>query len=223
LIQYPKKTLLSTPLAIAGTKAGHSPARLTLLVLLVPLVFCLSFVWAAQPLQVSYAEQSAVKEYELKAVYLYNFLQFVQWPDDKRAPAKDKSMVIGIIGESPFGEALEDLRREIRQRSMTPVRFVFYGTYEDVVRESRDIGSCNLLFLCPSEKDRFDRIIADLGNAPILTVADTETFLAAGGMITLVQNKGKIRWMVNRTAVDKAGLRVSAQLLSMAAKVIGGD
>lgn len=189
----------------------------------ITLVLSLSLAEAAPSARIMFAEQTAVKEYELKAVYLYNFLQFVQWPAEKRDPAKDGSMVIGIIGESPFGETLNDLRREIRQRNMTPIKIVYYGTYEDVVRESRDISTCHLLYLCPSERDRFNRIIAELNNAPVLTVADTEHFLSAGGMITLVQSNGKMRWIVNRTAVDRSGLRFSAQLLSMAVKVVGDN
>jgi hypothetical protein len=219
------KYFQQTSLTVNG--AVHASAlcnrvRLAVLALFTFLCF-LSLVWAVQPVRISYAEQPTVKEYELKAVYLYNFLQFVQWPDDKRGSSKDEDMIIGIIGESPFGNSLEDLRREIRQQHMTTVKFVYYGPYEDVIRESRDISSCHLLFLCSSEKGRFAKIIADLNDAPVLTVADTDNFLSSGGMIALVQSKGKIRWMINRTAVDKAGLRFSAQLLSMAVKVEGGN
>jgi hypothetical protein len=201
----------------------RGPALLALLSTVLTLAFSVSLTEAAPSTRIIVAEQSAIQEYELKAVYLYNFLQFVQWPEDKRSLSKDGSMIIGIIGESPFGESLNDLRREIRQRNMPPIKIVYYGTYEDVVRESRDISNCHLLFLCPSERDRFNRIIADLNNAPVLTVADTEHFLSAGGMITLVQSNGKMRWIVNRTAVDKSGLRFSAQLLSIALKVVGDN
>jgi len=225
LIRYLNKT--SSSYSPACKRPVRSPgrrtiARFALLALLGTFAVGLSFVWAVQPTQISYAEQPAVKEYELKAVYLYNFLQFVQWPEGTQSRSKDGTMIIGILGDSPFGESLDDLRKEIRERNMAPVKFVYFGTYEDVMRESRDISGCHLLFLCPSEQSKFARIIADLNDAPVLTVADTENFTSSGGMISLVQNRGKIRWVVNRTAMEKAGLRVSAQLLSMAVKVVGG-
>ncbi|MBI5633666.1 MAG: YfiR family protein [Nitrospirae bacterium] len=187
--------------------------------LLAVLLSLLVTVVCAAPLQrVSYAQQQAVKEYELKAVYLYNFLQFVQWPDSKSVVSKDGTMVIGIVGESPFGTALEDLQSDIQKSGMKPVRIVHYGDYE----ADMDLTTCNLLFVSSSEKGNFRKIVAGLGNAPVLTVADSENFLLSGGMINLVRSGGKIRWSINRTAADRAGLRFSSQLLSIAVKIVEG-
>ncbi len=171
------------------------------------------------PLQrVSYAEQQSVREYELKAVYLYNFLQFVQWPDTKRPLSREGIMVIGIVGESPFGEALSSLQADVRRSGMKQVRIIHYGHYQDQM----DFSECHLLFVSGSERGNFRRIISRLKDAPVLTVADTENFISAGGMINLVQSGGKIRWTINRAAADRAGLRLSAQLLTIAVRVVEG-
>lgn len=212
----------SVSIAAADQQAAltrQSLARLGNFSLLVILIsFLVSVVWAVPLQRVSYAEQQAVQEYELKAVYLYNFLQFVQWPESKQTASKDGTMVIGIVGESPFGDALSDLQSDLQKSGMKPVKIIYYGDYED----DMDLTTCNLLFVSSSEKNNFRKIIADLGGAPVLTVADSESFLASGGMINLAQSKGKIRWSINRTAADRAGLRFSSQLLSMAVKVVGG-
>ena len=182
------------------------------------LFFCLfSVVWAAPLQKVSYDGQQKVQEYELKAIYLYNFLQFVQWPDSQLSLSKDGSVVIGIVGESPFGEALEELQANVRKNGMKPVRIIHYGPYH----EGLNLRNCNLLFVSSSEKHNFSAIIADVMNAPVLTVAETESFLSYGGMISLVKNNEKIRWIINRPAVEKTGLRCSVQLLSIAVKVLG--
>jgi hypothetical protein len=175
-----------------------------------------SFVWAGPLQNVGYAVQQAAQEYELKAVYLYNFLQFVQWPESKRQPLRDGSMIIGVVGESPFGEALNELQTDVRKSGMSPVRIVYYGQFEDY----KDMSTCHLLFVSSSEKRNFAKIVAGLRNAPVLTVADSENFLSSGGMINLVQSGGKIRWTINRAAADRAGFRFNAQLLSMALKVL---
>ncbi|MBA4373303.1 MAG: hypothetical protein C0402_10650 [Thermodesulfovibrio sp.] len=177
-----------------------------------------SFVSAVPLQRVSYAEQPSVREYELKAVYLYNFLQFVQWPESRRTVSKDGAMVIGIVGESPFGEALADLQADVRRSGMKPVRIIQYGPYQDHM----DFGECHLLFVSQTEKGNFRRIIARLKDSPVLTVADTENFISAGGMINLVQSGGKIRWTINRAASDRAGLRLSAQLLTIAVRIVEG-
>ncbi len=187
--------------------------------LLITLFFCLfTFCWAVPLQRVSYAQPQAVQEYELKAVYLYNFLQFVQWPQPKRMISKDGAMVIGVVGESPFGDALEELQADVRKSGMKPVKIIQYGSYQ----ENMDLGSCHLLFMSASEKSNFRKIIAGLRDAPVLTVAESENFLSSGGMVSLVQGGGKVRWMINRTAADRAGLRFSSQLLSIALKVVEG-
>lgn len=188
------------------------------------LVFALAIgmyplVWALPPSGVSYAAQPEVKEYELKAVYLYNFLQFFQWPEARRPAAHDGVMVIGVVGESPFGGALEDLEKNVRRNGMKPVRILYFEPEHAGLSGDAGPASCDLLFLAASEKSRFGSIIASLNGAPVLTVADSDGFLKAGGMINLVHSDGKIRWMINRAPVEKSGLRMSAQLLSMAIKV----
>ncbi|MBF0560263.1 MAG: YfiR family protein [Nitrospirae bacterium] len=182
------------------------------------LVFCLaSFIWALPPQKVSYGGQSTGEEYEVKAVYLYNFLQFIGWPESRNALAKDGAMVIGIVGESPFGEALEELQADLRNNRIKPFKIIYYGPYD----EDTYMDNCHLLFVSASEKRNFERIVSSLKGKPVLTVADTENFIASGGMINLVHSKGKIRWVINRSAMDRAGLHPAAQLLSIAAKVVG--
>lgn len=189
---------------------GRLAYTFTIFFLLVP------FVWAVPMQQVSYGEQLVTQEYELKAVYLYNFLQFVQWPESQRLLSKDGAMVIGVVGDSPFGDAFEELQTTIRKSGMKPVRIIQYGRY----REGLDLRNCHVLFVSVSEKKNFARIVEDLRGAPVLTVADTENFLSSGGMINLVRSQGKIRWMVNRSQAEKAGLRISAQLLTLAVKIV---
>jgi hypothetical protein len=196
--RFPKPGKQHSPLCF-----GKLAYTFTIFFLLVP------FVWAVPMQQVA-------QEYELKAVYLYNFLQFVQWPESQRLLSKDGAMVIGIVGDSPFGEAFEVLQTTIRKSGMKPVRVIHYGSYH----EGLDMRNCHILFVSSSEKKNFAKIVADLRGAPVLTVADTENFLSSGGMINLVQSQGKIRWMINRAQADKAGLRFSAQLLTLAVKVV---
>lgn len=179
-------------------------------------LYLFSSAWSAQIYQAGYEQGPSAKEYELKAVYLYNFLQFVQWPETKRQLSRDGAMIIGIVGESPFGSALEELQANVRKSGMKPVRIIYFGQYE----EDMNVDACHLLFVSSSEKRNFSKIISSLKGSPVLTVSDAEDFLSSGGMINLVRSHGKIRWTINRPAADRAGLRFSAQLLSIAVKVV---
>lgn len=175
----------------------------------------LSLVWAAPPPQEQAAEQR-VGANELKAVYLYNFLQFVQWPEPRRGAAPASPPTIGVLGDTPLNRTLEELQATLGESGKGPIRVIRFGPH----REGLDLGSCQLLFVGASESGQFDRIIGALRNSPVLTVADAGGFLESGGMIALVESEGRLRWMVNRAAAEKAGLRFNAQLLRLAIKVL---
>jgi hypothetical protein len=200
---------------------GPRLARLALILALA--LGALPLVWAVSPSRVGHAAPAEAEEYELKAVYLYNFLQFLQWPAARPAAARDGVRVIGVVGESPFGNALDDLEKNVRQKGMQLVRIVHFVPARDGMPGAPDLSRCDLLFFASSEKQRFGSLIASLGDAPVLTVADSDEFLASGGMINLVRSGGKIRWAINRAPVERSGLRLSAQLLSMAIKVYDGN
>src|SRR5215510_15410454 len=52
------------------------------------------------------AQVEALPEPQLKALFLYNFAKFVDWPQTA-FPETNSPLVIGIIGENPFEEFLE--------------------------------------------------------------------------------------------------------------------
>ena len=70
----------------------------------------LLWLFLVTPSQVCSASDNAVssEEYALKAVCLYNFTQFTRWPA-VNDPEKSESIVIGVVGQSPFDGAIEEL------------------------------------------------------------------------------------------------------------------
>src|SRR5256885_282744 len=51
--------------------------------------------------------QSAIPEYRVKATFLFQFTQFVDWPRNAFSN-QQTPLVIGILGEDPFGTFLDD-------------------------------------------------------------------------------------------------------------------
>jgi len=167
------------------------------------------------PQSICSARQKA-SENELKAVYLYNFLQFVQWPSEQAGWSKDNAKIIGVVGDSPFGTALAELQINVNKNVANPIRVIYYGRYHEEI----NLNACHLLFVSESEKQHIGKIMSAVKGSPVLTVSDVDDFISSGGMIALVREKGKIRWMINRGLTDKAGLRLSSQLLSIALRVV---
>ncbi|MFW8601125.1 YfiR family protein [Desulfobacterota bacterium M19] len=168
---------------------------------------------AVSPAGASGGREPVIRQVQIKAVYLYNFLHFISWPDRRK---EQVVKVIGVLGDEEMGRSLTELARRLRQRGRTAIRVILYDSY----RPGLDFSACRILFIGRSQADNFKIILSRLKGQPILTVADTRNFLGVGGMIKLVEMGRRIRYQVNLTAARAAGLRLSSQLLESALTVI---
>ena len=170
--------------------------------------------------KISAAAQSKLEaqEYKIKAVYLYNFLLFTEWPkQDSNLKSENETITIGILGNDPFYDSFAEVKDRMIKSKKRILRIKRLGNY----RKNMDLDQCDLLFISSSESNNFKEILRAVNSLPILTVADTKNFIHLGGMINLVKSENKIRWEINRTPVKKVDLRLSSQLLRNAVKVIG--
>ncbi|HEY2328590.1 MAG TPA: YfiR family protein [Verrucomicrobiae bacterium] len=153
------------------------------------------------------------KEYQVKAVFLFNFAQFVEWPTNA-FPETQTPLVIGILGDDPFGAFLDETVRgeTVNTRPLVIRRF----------RRVEDIKMCHILFISQSEAKRLDRIFTDLKDRNILTVGDSENFASRGGMIRFNIEQNKIQLRINLEAAKAANLTISSKLLRPAVIVAPG-
>jgi hypothetical protein len=153
------------------------------------------------------AQAARPSEYQVKAVFLFNFAQFVDWPAeafaDSRAP-----LVIGVLGEDPFGGFL-DQTVSAERLGGRPFEVRRYRAVDEV-------AACHILFINRPAGERLDEVLASLRNRPILTVSDLDGFAKRGGMIRLLTDKGRIRLEVNLEAAQAAHLTISSKLLRVA-------
>jgi hypothetical protein len=149
-------------------------------------------------------------EYQLKAAFLFNFAKFVTWPD-KAFAAPDTPLTIGILGTDPFGSSL---RETVAGKTVN-------GRKIAIKPLSRDdtLSNVHLLFISRSERDRLPAILAALEGQSVLTVSETERFAHIGGMINFFVQAESVRFEFNPPAAERAGLRVSSKLASVAVVV----
>jgi hypothetical protein len=171
-------------------------------------LFTIGFVTAAMPSVGAppAADQQAAFEYQLKAAFLYNLLPFVDWPPEK-LDAPDSAFVIGVLGKDPFGGALEAATqgKKIKQHPLV-VRHV---------SSAAEARTCHLLFISRSEDNRLGAIFKELRDSPVLTVGESENFIARGGMINFVIVENYLRFKTNRLAAKEAGVHLKPQLLDL--------
>jgi hypothetical protein len=146
-------------------------------------------------------------EHQVKAAFLYNFANFVQWPEEALGPA-GAPLKMCVVGTDPFGAALDDAFRHQ----------VVQGRRVQISRGATlaAVGRCHSLFLSQSEQVRWPELLKELGNAPTLTVADGPPLVRQGGMVNFVLEAKRVRFEINRGAADHAGLRISSKLLALA-------
>lgn len=150
-------------------------------------------------------QPSTPSEYQVKAAFLFNFTQFVQWPES--AFAQNQSIVIGILGKDPFGNTLSSMVADehVNGRTVQVVRY----------EQLDDIKNCNILFIPLSERARIPAILDQLKNRNILTVGESEGFARSGGMIHLQNENNKIRLVINHEAARQENLDISVKLLKL--------
>jgi hypothetical protein len=181
-------------------------------------LFFLTLFCLLAPASYSYSQdkKQSPQEYGIKAIFLYNFLQFVHWPVEKCPLLEGKLKEIAVLGDSPIGESLQVLKDELQKTQGTKITVRFLGPYEDGMK----LSGCRLLFITQSEMKNIKKILAGIKDEPVLTVSDTEECLEQGCMIALISRMNKVRWGVNRQSAEQAGLRLSSRLLAMAVKIV---
>jgi hypothetical protein len=147
------------------------------------------------------------KEYQVKAVFLFRFTQFVKWPL-QAFPTAQSPIVLGVLGENPFGDALElAVRGEtVNGRSLNVKEF----------KDVKETGDCQVLFISRSETAHLPGIFDALKGRSVLTVGDDDSFSDRGGMIQFVTEGNRVRFKINRKAAEAAQLKLSSKLLRLA-------
>ncbi len=188
----------------AGVRPG---GRLALLV--VAAVAAGWLAWAAGMPRPSGAEPRVAREHAVKLAYLFNLIRFTRWPEGALPP--DGPFTLGVLGDDPFGPLLAELeRRKLHERPVRVVR----------IRAPEQARECQALFVAASESQRLGAILHLLEGLPVLTFGDLTDFAARGGGVGFVRQGDRVRFEVNLGAIRKAGLRMSSEVLRLAARVL---
>lgn len=157
----------------------------------------------------SSVQAQRVSEYQVKAAFLQNFSRFVEWPASSPAAA----FTICILGDDPFGAWLDEATGGTRIKEK-PLRL-------RRIRQVDEAAGCQTLFISASEAARMRALLDGLQDAPTLTVSDVPQFAQQGGMIGFTTAGGRVRFVANPAVARAAGLQLTAELLRVAAEVVG--
>lgn len=178
-------------------------------------LFTMVIVWALliQPQSTTADEQS--REHLLKAGFIYNFTKFIKWPDGASQPMKSGGTILCVAGEDPFGETLDQLSEKLESK----------GKRLLIRRQptNETLNSCHILFISQSEKSRLREIIEKAERRPILLIGETPGYAQNGVMINFYIEGNRIKFEINKQALERRGLKVSSELLDLARIIEGND
>lgn len=152
-----------------------------------------------------------VSEYQAKALYLYNFAKFVDWPVGA-FPGSAAPLQLCVFRENPFGSDLEQIV-EGKVIAGHPVRIV-------TVQNGDQARGCNILFIGRSQSKQSSQILGVLGPVSVLTVGESKGFVQQGGIVNFVLQDDRVQFEVNQKAAELVRLNISSRLLSLAKLVI---
>jgi hypothetical protein len=151
--------------------------------------------------------QAPSREYQLKAVFLFNFTQFVDWPANAFENAQSP-LVIGVIGDNPFGAYLAQTVSGEKINGH-PLTVQYYKNEEE-------IKLCHILFINVNETKKQEQVLESVKGKNMLTVSDHPDFLKQDGMIRFVTNNNKIKLQINIDACRESKMVLSSKLLRLA-------
>jgi len=155
------------------------------------------------------------REAQLKAVFLFNFAQFTDWPletfEDKTSP-----LVIGILGNDPFGDFLD----ETVKNELVHGRRIRVERYRTLAQ----VKNWHIMYIGFADPERVEQVLKSIKGKPVLTVSDIENSPRGSGIvIKFLTKQNKIRFIINAEVAREARLVLSSKLLHAADEVIGAD
>lgn len=155
--------------------------------------------------------QTELTESQAKASALFNFARYVEWPESAFA-TREAPFVFCLAGRDSLVAVSSALQARTLHQRTTQVRRVF---------GSEDLRGCNVLFIGEAEERRMLPMLRSIAGEPVLSVGDAAGFIEAGGAIGLVLDieAGRLRFDINRAALERSQLRASSNLLRLARNV----
>jgi hypothetical protein len=170
--------------------------------LLIAVALSLAGGW---PGQAVWAQPAPADEDVLKAAFVYNFAKYTDWPDDLwNKSAKLRVCAGGERGG--FSQAVAALE------SKPPIRGK--AIEARLLSRPEDAAGCHILVI--AGRTRMADWTRGVRLAPVLTVGDGEGFAAGAGLIGLYAEGEKLKFEINQEAAQRAGLKLSSQLLKLA-------
>jgi hypothetical protein len=161
--------------------------------------------------QVAFAPAASadVSEMAVKAAFLPRFARYVSWPASAMPKGSDP-FVLCVIGDDPFGPALDEAARS---QSIDGRRIVVRR-----LETAAGAAGCQIAFVDGSRNQPTGQLLAALARSPVLTVTDASNG-GQRGLVHFTVVSGRVRFFIDQAGATHRGLTISSRLLALAVGV----
>ncbi len=135
--------------------------------------------------------------YKVHALFLYKFTQYIEWP------AANGNYVIGVVGNSPILEELENIAAT--KKNVT-IKKLAAGS---------DMSGCQLIFVSEGSSTHLSTVSSKVSGKPVLVISETGSGAKKGAGINFIMVNDKMKFELNKSMVERQGLKVSGDLITL--------
>jgi len=185
----------------------------------------------ALPITQAQTDPESIREHQIKAAFIYNFIKFIDWENEK-TPDDSNSITIGIVGGEDFIEAFDPIKsKQVKGKNIVIKQFDEIKKPNKLRKKNASVWKekisalkkCQVLFICTCKDEKPEipvEILKALERSGVLVIGETPKFLENGGIINFIMENKKVRFEINIEAAKHNGLKISAQLLKLAKRII---
>lgn len=158
------------------------------------------------------AFSSAESSQQLRAMFIYNFANFVEWPE-KAFANKESPITICLYGKVDFSSYLEPMAG-----TLVGDRALNISEFDEELTISKQ---CHMLFV-GSDKQSLSKSLFESKNfLYVLSISEKNGFIESGGMINILSQENQISFEIDLLSAKNKGLFISSDLLSLAKNIKG--
>jgi hypothetical protein len=149
----------------------------------------------------------AEAELQVRAQFIYNFANFVEWPKDAFPEAKSpiKICLFGEVDFAPFLYTFND---------------TLIGTRPLKIQRTQEIeeirAGCHILYVGQDERVKLPTFWQQIHYIYVLSIGDRQGFADKGGIINILRAQDKMQFEVNIENALANGLFLDSDLLALA-------
>lgn len=160
----------------------------------------------------SFARADANSEMVVKALMVGKFIEFIKWPTPA-SPQQQMQVKICVYGDSAMSQ-MQAVFSKLSSNSSLKY------SLSHIAQLAEATGNCHIIFIGTVKGETTSSTLSALAGKPLLTVSDSDGFVEKGGMVGFQIIDGKVRYNINNRAFGEAQLKIDAQLLEIANKVV---